>query len=39
MYMRVSDVLGRWKHIAELLVPDPSPFEVELMTTNLKKWR
>jgi hypothetical protein len=35
---RVSDVREIEKHTAELLVPDPSPFEVEIATVKLKKF-
>jgi hypothetical protein len=34
---KVSDVSKREIHTAEPLVPDPSPFEVETVTTKLKK--
>jgi hypothetical protein len=31
--------LGRWKHTAEPLVPKPSPFQVEIAITNLKRYK
>jgi hypothetical protein len=37
MYIRVSDVRQVEIHTAELLVPDPSPFEVETAIAKLKR--
>jgi hypothetical protein len=36
---RVSDVRQIEIHTAELLVPDPSPFEVEIAIGKLKKYK
>jgi hypothetical protein len=40
MYVRrVSDVRQRKIHTAEPLVPDPSPFEVVIAITKLKRYK
>jgi hypothetical protein len=36
---RVSDVMHMEIHTAELLVPDPGPFEVEIAIAKLKKYK
>jgi hypothetical protein len=36
---RVSDVRQTGIHTNELLLPDPSPFEVEIATAKLKKYK
>jgi hypothetical protein len=36
---RVSDVRQMEKHTAEPIVPDPSPFEVEIAIANLKRYK
>jgi hypothetical protein len=36
---RVSDVKQIEMHTAELLVPDPSHFEVEIATAKLKRYK
>jgi hypothetical protein len=36
---RVSDVTQIEKHTAEPLVPEPSPFEVEIAIAKLKKYK
>jgi hypothetical protein len=36
---RVSDIWQIEVHIAELLVPDPSPFEVEIAIAKLKRYK
>jgi hypothetical protein len=36
---RISDVRQIVIHIDELLVPDPSPFEIEIAIANLKKYK
>jgi hypothetical protein len=36
---RVSDVRQIEIHTAELLVPDPSPFEVEIAILKLKRYK
>jgi hypothetical protein len=36
---RVSDVRQIEIHIAEPLVPDPSPFEVEITIAKLKRYK
>jgi hypothetical protein len=36
---KVSDVRQIGKHTAELLVPDPSPFEVEIAIAKLEKYK
>jgi hypothetical protein len=37
--LRVSDVRQIEVHTAEPLVPEPSPFEVEIATAKLKKYK
>jgi hypothetical protein len=36
---RVNDFRQREKHTTEPLVPDPSPFEVEIACVKLKKYK
>jgi hypothetical protein len=36
---RVSDVRQIGIHTNELLLPDPSPFEVEIPTAKLKRYK